>query len=351
MIDWNEARLTALTVHQVGNRFNNQGYLAAKNPIELKDEDLLHSLESWFMRAFRKYDAHQLGASPGAQALFPVIKEYFEYPESNFVNCSAEIVRLLYEASVHPKIKTGDVFIAHFEQVMHEDELVSGLGIFKAEDKDHFLEVSHGTENGKLDIVSGWHLGKIDKAAVILNTMSDDGYRVYTSDMRGRDAQYWQERFLGLEPVTDNKYFTKTYMNVCREAIHDMTTLEQMSKLQEAQWLNRAGEYFEMGSRFEEEDFADKVFERPEHAMLFLEKKDARQASHVAEYAPEFNIHKEAVRELKRKFRNKILLDTNIELRILPNHDETDLGEKYIRKGFDEERQMHYYQVYFRKEL
>ena len=50
----------------------------------------------------------------------------------------------------------------------------------------------------------------------------------------------------------------------------------------------------------------------------------------------------------KKKIKNIIKLDTNLELKVLLNKED---GTKNIEKGFDEEKGMSYYKIYFNEEI
>ena len=56
-----------------------------------------------------------------------------------------------------------------------------------------------------------------------------------------------------------------------------------------------------------------------------------------------FEISSNAVKETKKKFKSVLKLDKNFSVYIHGNRD-------YVVKGFDEERQMNYYQLYFNDE-
>ncbi len=57
----------------------------------------------------------------------------------------------------------------------------------------------------------------------------------------------------------------------------------------------------------------------------------------------EFDISGSAVKKMKKVFKSVIKLDKNFHIYVHGNRD-------YIRKGFDEESGMNYYQVFFKEE-
>ena len=51
---------------------------------------------------------------------------------------------------------------------------------------------------------------------------------------------------------------------------------------------------------------------------------------------------------MRKKIKNVIDLDTNIQIRM--DFINPESADKFIEKGWDEEKQMYYYLVYFNKE-
>ena len=75
-----------------------------------------------------------------------------------------QISKHLYEASGHPKIKPGEVYVAHFRQVQLEGELQEAIGIFKSENKETFLKVFQEDAWFGVEHDEGISLKKPDKA-------------------------------------------------------------------------------------------------------------------------------------------------------------------------------------------
>ncbi len=62
----------------------------------------------------------------------------------------------------------------------------------------------------------------------------------------------------------------------------------------------------------------------------------------------QFPISEAVVKKQKRAFKTEIKLDTNIQIKI--DIDAPDAAEEYLEKGYDEEKKMKYYKVYFNEE-
>ena len=61
-----------------------------------------------------------------------------------------------------------------------------------------------------------------------------------------------------------------------------------------------------------------------------------------------FPIANTAVSEARKSIKNVINLDTHIQIKM--DFINPESAEKYVEKGWDEEKQMYYYLVYFNKE-
>ncbi len=61
-----------------------------------------------------------------------------------------------------------------------------------------------------------------------------------------------------------------------------------------------------------------------------------------------FPIANAAVSDARKKMKNVIELDTNIQIKL--DFINPESAEKFVEKGWDEEKQMYYYLVYFNKE-
>ena len=66
------------------------------------------------------------------------------------------------------------------------------------------------------------------------------------------------------------------------------------------------------------------------------------------EYITTFPIANAAVSDARKSIKNVINLDTHIQIKM--DFINPESAEKYVEKGWDEEKQMYYYLVYFNKE-
>ena len=62
----------------------------------------------------------------------------------------------------------------------------------------------------------------------------------------------------------------------------------------------------------------------------------------------QFAVSDAVVKKEKKKIKTDIKLDTNIQIKV--DIDAPDAAQEYLEKGYDEERKMKYYKVFFNEE-
>ena len=62
-----------------------------------------------------------------------------------------------------------------------------------------------------------------------------------------------------------------------------------------------------------------------------------------------FNVSPSTLKKERKKIKSQINLDTNIQIKL--DISDGDSLKENIEKGFDEERKMHFYKVFFNEEM
>src|SRR5262245_19741800 len=144
MIDYSKSKVVVLSAHVVGNGVNGEKLKLSSEPLEIDDEDLQGLLLTYFLSNFTapEYHAftsedHQFLSNP----LFKLVSSIFSNPHSLHKN-SINIAGHLYESTLLPGIKSGDLYVAYLSDIQIENDFVDGVGIFKAESKDSFLKLN-----------------------------------------------------------------------------------------------------------------------------------------------------------------------------------------------------------------
>lgn len=348
MLDFTHIQLSQLVLHQVGNHNEDEGVLAAKQLFDLSDEALKELLLRYFLDSFKQDAFYQFNHSTDLEMneVYMYCKHIFENSDDLYTQ-SRHILEHLYQRSDHPKIKGGELYVAYFKDILVEDELVDAVGIFKAETKDTYLKL-RADEQGNFYLAydEGTSISKLDKGALILNAYAEEGYRVITVDLKSTEAKFWRDKFLEITEIQDQSFHTKTYLNLCKDFCKEVYA-EEEDKKEQVTFLNKSMEYFNTKDEFDIEEFKEEVIQDEGYVEKFEAYRNTYQEQNGIEDTSAFFISQPTVKKMKRSFKNVIQLDTQIEVKI---HSSEAEQAGHIERGFDEERGMHYYKVYFNQE-
>jgi len=350
MLSYFEASLTELSVHRVGNKLLDEHFILSESPLTLNDEVLPKLLMQFFLVPFEKVQEvyHFMHSSDDLllNELFNYAKSYFD-GDLHFHEMSKRMTKHLYESSNHPKIKAGEVYIAHFDRVQLEGEVTDAVGIFKSENKETYLKVYPEQGAFKLDYEEeAINIHKLDKGCLIVNTATELGYKVLAIDQTNKssEAVYWKDHFLQIKIRNDNHQQTGNLMQLCKHFVDDkLEETFEMERTDKIDLLNRTMTYFKEKETFELDAFTEEVLGNERAASLFKEYKSDFQNEFDLDIADHFELSGQVVKKQAKNFKSVLKLDKNFHIYI---HGKREL----IEKGYDEEKGMHYYTLYFEKE-
>jgi hypothetical protein len=349
MINLYSAHIASLSIHRVGNKSKNEPLLLSEEIYKTNDE-ITPLLKEFFLKPFRDKEENyfQFGNDVDIEfnELFKLTSEVFANPESIHEN-SKKITRHLYDQSTHQHIKSGEVYVAFFEGLQIDNEKVNGIGIFKSEIKQDFLQFSEKENQLEAILQQGVSLNKLDKGCLIFDVKKEEGYKILSVDSNRYDAKYWLESFLGVDACNDDNFKTKKYLKFCQNFAKDVV-LPAEDKKQEVLFMNRAVNHFAKNDNFQESAFINEVIDNPDLIPEFNNYKIEKAPKYSIEDLTTFPIANTAVSAARKKIKNTINLDTNIQIRL--DFINPENADKFVEKGWDEEKQMYYYLVYFNKE-
>ncbi|MGB5191012.1 nucleoid-associated protein [Robiginitalea sp.] len=349
MINLYATQLESISVHRVGNKHRGEPLFLSESTFPLNDE-INGLLKEYFFKPFREKEEnyfrfdHEAGLE--FHPIWEAAQKVFNSPDQ-LHHVSRDIASHLFEKSNHPHIKNGECYVVHMTDVLLDNERVDALGIFKSEVKQDFLQFQENAGNLDMLIKQGVNLMRLDKGCLIFNKEADQGYKILSIDSNRYDAKYWVEEFLGLEPLTDENFYTKNYLKFCQNFAKDVV-LPAEDKQQEVLFVNRAVNHFAKNDTFEESRFLNEVMDNPELIPEFKHYKSERGPKYSIEDVSTFQIADKAVSDSRKKIKNVINLDTHIQIKL--NFINPESAEKFVEKGWDEERGMYYYLVYFNQE-
>ena len=338
--------LQHLAIHYVGNRLQQDGVLFSHQAIDLT-EDIRQLLVSYFLSSFKSDEYYNLfhESDISLNEVYNYASCVFNNPEKLFEK-SISFAKHLYEQSAHPKIKGGEFYVAFFKDCVINGETIDALGIFKTENKDTFFQVSSTDNHFKIASYQGVNISKLDKGCLIFNKDKEKGYVVAIVDntSKGSDAQYWIDDFLHVRQRQDEYYNTQNTLNLCKNfVVKELPQQFDVSKADQADILNRSVKFFKERETFDMNEFANEVIGQPEVIDSFNNYKEEYQRDRDIEIADNFTISDSAVKKQSRGLKSVIKLDKNFHIYVHGNN-------QYIKKGFDEETGLHYYQLFFKEE-
>ena len=347
MINFESCEIANIVIHSIGNKFED-GHLTFSDTSFLPaDEDVLNLLKSYFLSSFKKDAYYNFVAYDDDFLKNPVyssVSRIFD-DNTNFYQESVEIAKHLFEQSNNPNIKPGELYVVYFKNCNIEEGICDAVGIFKSETKDTFLKIVMEENTYHLIGESGINIKKLDKACIVFNTNKECGYKASIFDKTNiKEAVYWTDDFLGLQPSADSYFQTANYLNLCKDFVHDVYNAENdIPRAEQIDMLNRSINFFKDSDVFSEERFKQEIVQEPEVISAFESFKNQYESDKNVELSDQFPVSNFAVKDEKKYFKHVLKLDKNFHVYI---HGE----KKYIRKGYDSDRDMNYYMLYFHNE-
>ena len=334
--------IEALIMHRIGNKGMDEGYTISDKCIHL-DSQLAMLLTKYFIGPFISGEFYNLYHEASLE-----LNEIYNYATkifndfSSFHEQSINIAKHLYNESSHPKIKAGELYIAYFHDCIVDGKNMDAIGIFKSENKDTFLKVLQTDEGFDIATESGININKLDKGCLIFNTEKEYGYLVAIVDNtnKGSEAKYWTDDFLHVRPRKDSFNQTQNMLSLCKSFVSQLPS--DNGKVEKATYMNRSVEALKEES-VNINSFAEQVFETPELVSGFKQYKETYQRERNIEIDDTFETASTAIKRRATGTMTTIKLDKNFDINI---HG----GEQYIVRGYDEERGMYYYQLFFKEE-
>jgi hypothetical protein len=339
-----EASLDRLAVHYTGNKQNGGTLLLSKKEQDL-DQDLrmrlAEALLGRFGQCHERY-AFQHSSSLEYNEVYNYALALFE-DGASFYEQSVRMARQLFEVSLHPKIKPGELYIAVFSGIEEGDQIMEAIGLFKAESRSLFADLLLREDDLSLELKEGVELAKMDKGCLILKRSAETGFEllIVDSNGKGEEAQFWKDKFLGVL-LQQNEYVqTQDFLTLTKNYVTQQMPGEfEVSKTEQIDILNRSMDYFKTHGSFDRSEFETEVLHHEEVIHSFRKFDQEHRKQHERDPLEEFDISPQAVKRQARVFKSVIKLDKNFHIYV---HGDREL----IEKGFDEALQKHYYKIYF----
>jgi hypothetical protein len=348
MIKRTRAEITKCIIHKVANKYNSGQNSFSEDVIRF-DEESYNLMVPFLLKPFANL-AQSFRFSHHADVRLNEMNNYTSEifkDEVTFIEHSKNIVNHLYEQSNSAQIKKGDVIIALIEGIEYQDVLTEAVGVFKVENKIDFFQTYLDDDSFDVAVQQGISTKKIDKGCLILNTSDTEGTVVLSVDNNQYDAQYWIKNFLSVKYADDRNQHTQSYLELCKEFSEEVIKPEY-GKQEQSQFLANTVDYFKENESVDYHAFKDELFEEDKQKDMFEDYKKHFETLNDVLIRNNFEVSDVVLKKEKQKIKNIIKLDTNIEIKL--DVDAPDAASEYLEKGYDEEKKMKFYKVYFNEE-
>ena len=346
MINRENVTIDSLAIHKVGNKSLEEGVRVSKSKITPNDT-ISELLATYFFSPFKSEEYYNLYHDTDLQMneIYNYVSIIFNDPD-RLHEQSINIAKHLYNHSIHPKVKTGELYVVYLQDCSIDGEPVDAVGIFKSESRETYLKIYSNDNGFEIKSDDGISLNKLDKGCLIFNLEPENGYIVAIADniKKSGEARYWNDDFLRICEREDNFYHTKNVIDMCKSYVEERMPEDfQVTKVDQADLLNKTARFFKENDTFSMDDFNEDVMQQPELIDSFKSFSKHYERETKVPIEDEFEISESAVKKQSRVFKSVIKLDKNFHVYV---HGKRDL----IIKGYDEESRMHYYQLYFNEE-
>lgn len=258
----------------------------------------------------------------------------------DFVKCSQDIFRHLQSVSTLPTIKDGDIFVAKVEDIIMNNSYYEGLGIFKIESKNDFIETFVDSKgNMQFSVKSGFPSNRIDKACLIV--FSSEKPVCYLID-RSKDTKFWRQDFLGVVPRATSYSQSRSTMQMFKSFIEEqLPDVSKITKADQINLINKCSELMKEADMLNIDETARSLFKDSKITNQFAEYRKVFEQRESLILQDSFGVDKKAVAVLKST--RRIKLDDTAEIHLMKTGS-------FLERGFDDEKGMYYYKLYFSKE-
>jgi len=346
MINHIEAQISSVSIHHIPRYGESSGPMLSESAFRLNNEDMQEAILKFFFSPFKEPDYFRFDhIEDDSNRMYSLVTRAFEEPEL-LHELSTEMAGLLYNNSAHPNIKDGDLIVAHIDDVLIDDEMLSAIALVKSETKHPFLKVNKNAGVLELRLDRGMPINMLDKACIVFNTTGSEGYKCCVIDKTksGEEAVFWKSHFLDVTRQFNDYQKTKVYIQATKDFIDErLKPMYDVEKQDEAQLLDLSKSFFNSHESFEEESYLDSLFgEQNDIKDEFRTYKGDYESEKGAPLFDNFKVSQAAVKNQSRVFRSVIKLDKNFHVYVHGNRDMIEKGvdpsgRKFYKLYFDQE--------------
>jgi hypothetical protein len=347
MLNLNNASITKVVAHKVGHDGRNIKNTISRSEVQFGEQlakDILRLIQKEFRDNIQPYQFSHT-SDLFLNEIFSYSKNAFNAIES-FHEQSVNILKHLYRESKYPNIKTGDVILVYIDSVEYDNRFTEAIAILKSERKDSFIkfEYNHGSVN--LVLEEGLSISKVDKSALIVNVNSDKGFNVYVGE-KHIDTEYWKNDFLQIKMVAEEAFQTKSFLDLMNNFSKEYIA-PHFGKNEQVSFVGSVLNELTNNPSISTDKLLDSFVENDEIKSEFIKYRKSYEMDNEMLFPSEISLSQPMLKQTIKKIKNEIRLDTNIQIKIDINQVQN--VDKYIERGFDKEKGMSFYKIFFNLE-
>lgn len=261
----------------------------------------------------------------------------------DFVERSRRICKHLDDVSRHPGVPGGDLFVIKYKGIQMGNAVYDGLGIYKIEQKDFFVETAEVvTGTPGLRVLQGIGGKRFDKACLAVFT-EDEACTLLVMEKAGSETAYWQRDFIGMKSKDDNVNHTNRFLSFTKDFVTQQYPEEFIvTKADQIDLLNRSVAFFKSNDHFDKQSFEKDVLQDDEVIKSFHNYNLQYSQDGADPMANAFEISAQVVKKQQRIFKRVLKLDKNFHIYIHGNRN-------LIEQGTDSDGRK-FYKIYFENE-
>ena len=218
--------------------------------------------------------------------------------------------------------------------------MVDAVGLFKSENKTPFIKVVRNGNSYGLIQENGINIEKLDKGCLVFNLMREEGYVVSVIDNTNKgEAKYWKDDFLRLKRKNDEYTQTQNTINLCKGFILQLP--DEISRAEKASMMNKVVDSLNEGN-VQLSSLAASIF-GTDSVNTFKEYVRDYQETNDVVLNETFNAVPNVVKRRTLARITTLKLDSNFDVKIYGGGD-------YIESGFDSQKKMKYYKLFYYNE-
>lgn len=301
------------TIQVVGNKTRGEGLSAASVLADVSEsgEFLTKLLEKSFamddLKRFSYIESVELNP------VYQFVSKMFDDKEA-FLKQSVNIATFLYDQSLHPNIRNGELYVLLLE-CEYKKEPVEAIAILKSEKKDPFLATDNDGREISVRTIYGTGLKGLDKGCLVLNVERENGYVVGTVDNtnNGSDAQYWTDSFLHVTNCDDDYHETVKLTEMLTAFSKQVA---EQNAAEGAVVAKKATELLKKGETVQVEELTDKICATDEQREQFVTFRQEFEDAH-GEIADEVNVVAKAASRKPVTRMNMLRIGDVFEVKVL----------------------------------